>query len=118
METFKPEQYERRREMCEGWEICITSYKLRDRFYCKIDNVDPGANVARAQGATREEAERDALRRAQNRLALTRRIRTTREVLHNMQSSVQRLTDELAELERASQSVGQSDPDLPPVLVD
>lgn len=115
MESFKPEGHERRRATHDSWEIGITSYKLKDRYYCKIDNVDPGATIARGQGATREEAEGEALRKAQSRLALTRRIQTTREVLSTMQATVERLSNELAELERVSLMAGQSDPELPVV---
>lgn len=112
MESFKPEHYERRHSTCEGWDIGVTSYKLRDVYYCKIDNVDPGATVARASAPTREAAEAEALRKAQSRLALTRRIRTTREVLTTMQASVQLLTTQLEELEKASQNLERSDTEL------
>lgn len=113
MENFKPEGLQRRQATCEGWDIGITSYKLKDRYYCKIDNSDPGATIARGQGATQQEAEHEALRKAQSRLALTRRIQTTREVLSTMQATVDRLSSELAELERVSLIANQSDPELP-----
>ncbi len=115
MESFKPEGHQRRKATCEGWEIGITSYKLKDRYYCKIDNIDPGATIARGQGASAEEAEQEALRKAHTRLALTRRIQSTREVLTTMQATVERLSTELAELERVNQLAGQSDPELPSV---
>lgn len=41
--------------------IGITTYKVGNRFSCRIDNVDPGAIIARASGATREEAIESAL---------------------------------------------------------
>jgi hypothetical protein len=47
------------------------SYKLEDRFICEIDNANPGARVARAEGATREEAEAAAMAAAERRLAGT-----------------------------------------------
>ncbi len=115
MESFKPEGYERRNATCEGWEIGVASYKLKELYFCKIDNVDPGATIARGQGATREEAEAQALRKAQTRLALTRRIQTTREVLTTMQATVDRLSTELAELERVNRIAGQSDPEIPSI---
>ncbi|MBL9008326.1 MAG: hypothetical protein JNJ46_28960 [Myxococcales bacterium] len=115
MESFKPEGHERRQATCEGWTINVTSYRLRDRYYCKIDNNDPGATISRGQGETREAAEEEALRKATSRLALTRRIQSTREVLSTMQQSVERLSSELAELERISQQAGQSDPELPSI---
>jgi hypothetical protein len=115
MENFKPEEYARVRTTLEGWDVCITSYRLRDVFYCKIDNVDPGATIARAQGGTRDEAEGEAMRKASARLALTRRIRVTREALTAVQASVQILSAELEELERASQAAANSDPEATPV---
>lgn len=115
MESFKPEGFERRQAMHDGWAIGITNYKLKDRYYCKIDNVDPGATIARGQGATQQDAEQEALRKAHSRLALTRRIQTTREVLTTMQATVERLSNELAELERVSQMASQSDPELPQI---
>jgi hypothetical protein len=48
------------------------SYRLDERFVCEIDNVSPGARVARAEGATREEAERAAIAAAERRLGRTR----------------------------------------------
>lgn len=115
MENFKPEHYERVRTTLEGWDVCITSYKLRDVFYCKIDNVDPGATVSRAQGATRDEAEGEAMRKAGARLSLTRRIRVTREALSAVQASVQMLSAELEALEKANQAAENSDPETAPV---
>ncbi len=73
MLTFKPSEYRHRLEELEGWAIAITSYRLQDRFYCKIDNVSPGAVIARAQGSTEEEAEAKAYEAARRRLGATRR---------------------------------------------
>ena len=70
---MKPQDYEERKIEIEGWPLNITSYKLSDLFYCKIDNVSPGAWLARATGATRKEAEQKALERANQLLARTRR---------------------------------------------
>lgn len=75
MTRFTAEDYERRREEMEGWEVGITSYCLNGRCYCKVDNVSPGALIARAIGATKAEAESSALAHARARLAGTRRIR-------------------------------------------
>ena len=56
-----------------GWQCRLTSYKLGDVYHCQADNVSPGARLARATGATKEEAERQALERATELLARTRR---------------------------------------------
>jgi hypothetical protein len=69
---MQAEDYQRRREELAGWPVGIVSYKLGDRYVCEIDNVSPGARVARAEGASREEAERLAREAAERRLGRTR----------------------------------------------
>jgi hypothetical protein len=56
-----------------GWQCRLTSYKLGDVYHCQADNVSPGARLARATGATKDEAERKALERATELLSRTRR---------------------------------------------
>jgi hypothetical protein len=73
MET-KSEDYQERRQELDGWPINIVSYRVGDRFYCTIDNVDPGARFARAEGATRADAEAAALEKAARYLKQTRRF--------------------------------------------
>ncbi len=51
-----------------GVKVRITSYKIEDRFCCHVANVDPGATIARAEAATREEAEKLALAEATKKL--------------------------------------------------
>ncbi len=55
-----------------GWDVRIASYRLGDRFVCEVDNVDPAARLARADGATRIEAEVRALEKAAELLRRTR----------------------------------------------
>ncbi len=71
---MKAEQYRERTLEVAGWPVRLTSYKLGDMFHCTADNVSPGANVARATGATQEEAEQKALAKAEERLAKTRKL--------------------------------------------
>jgi hypothetical protein len=71
--TMKSEDFRERREKIGGWVINIVSYRMGERYYCTIDNVDPGARFARAEGATREEAEGAALEKAARYLQQTRR---------------------------------------------
>ncbi len=71
--TMKPQDYQERRLVVEGWPLNITSYKLSDLYYCKIDNVSPGAWLARASAPTRQEAEEKALDKAKHLLSRTRR---------------------------------------------
>ena len=74
---MKAEGYLKRRQPLGDWEIEIESYQLGDVFYCTINNVDPGARFARAEGSTREDAEAKALAKAERYLAQTRRFTTT-----------------------------------------
>jgi len=69
--TRRVEHYQSRRQELAGWPVGIVSYRLGDRFVCEIDNVSPGGRIARAEGATREEAEAAALTDAEMRLART-----------------------------------------------
>ena len=71
---MKPEEYSRRQEEIGGWQGTIETYKLGDVYHCTIANVDPGARFARADGATREEAERAAIEKATRYLAQTRKF--------------------------------------------
>jgi hypothetical protein len=69
----KAEEYQERKLEVAGWPVNITSYRLGAEWHAKADNVSPGANLARTTGATREEAERKALQRAEELLSRTRR---------------------------------------------
>ena len=71
---MKPQDYVERQIELAGWPVNLTSYLLGDLFYCKIDNVSPGAWLARTSAATREEAERLALEKATKLLGRTRRL--------------------------------------------
>jgi hypothetical protein len=70
----RSEDFQERRDQLNGWNINIVSYRIGDRYYCTIDNVDPGARFARAGGATRDEAEAAALDKATRYLQQTRRF--------------------------------------------
>jgi hypothetical protein len=70
---MKPEQYSETLMEVKGWPLRLISYRLGETFYCKADNVSPGALIARASGGSREEAEAKALETASARLGGTRR---------------------------------------------
>jgi hypothetical protein len=70
---MKPELYSERLLEAHGWPLRLISYRLGETFHCKADNVSPGALIARATGATREEAESQALETASQRLGRTQR---------------------------------------------
>jgi hypothetical protein len=71
---MKPTEFSEKMMELSGWPVRITSYRLGDRYYCKADNVEPGACITRSQGATSYEAEQEAIRRAQDCLSKTRRF--------------------------------------------
>lgn len=67
------EEHSTRKDSLAGWNVGITTYRIGDTYHCHVDNVSPGATVARAQAATREEAEKVAIERATARLAETKK---------------------------------------------
>ena len=73
---MKPEDQSRRQQELAGWLVTIETYKLGDVYHCSIANVDPGARFARADGATKDEAESRAIEKATKYLAQTRRFPT------------------------------------------
>ena len=74
---MRAEEYSRREIEISGWPISIETYKLGDVYHCAISNVDPGARFARADGSTKDEAERIALEKATRYLQQTRRFPTS-----------------------------------------
>jgi hypothetical protein len=70
---MKPQAYRERKIELNGWQIRLTSYKLGEEFHCTADNVSPGAWLARTRGASRREAEQQALDKARKLLARTYR---------------------------------------------
>ena len=74
---MKVEDYTERKEELVGWPVHIVTYRIGQKYCCTIDNVDPGARFARAESATREEAERVALEKAERYLRQTRKFPTT-----------------------------------------
>jgi hypothetical protein len=71
---MKPEEYSRRQTEIGGWAVTIETYKLGDVYHCAVANVDPGARFARADGATKDDAEAKAIEKATRYLAQTRRF--------------------------------------------
>jgi hypothetical protein len=74
---MKAEEYSTRQQMLAGWPVSIETYRLGDVYHCTIASVDPGARFARADGASREEAEQRAIEKATRYLAQTRRFTTS-----------------------------------------
>lgn len=74
MSQFDAQGYQERIIELEGWPARVSSYQLATRWSCRVDNVSPGATVARGEGATREEAETRTLEVAARRFRATRRL--------------------------------------------
>jgi hypothetical protein len=74
---MKAEEYTERYEEIDGWRVHVVTYRIGETYYCTIDNVDPGARFARAEGPSREEVERIGLEKARKYLAQTRKFPTT-----------------------------------------
>jgi hypothetical protein len=70
---LKPEDYSEQELEIEGWPVKVTSYKLDGEYKCSVDNVSPGAWIARTSAATKQQAEEKALAKAKERLGRTRR---------------------------------------------
>jgi hypothetical protein len=71
---MKPEDYSETMIELAGWSVRLTSYKLGARYFSTADNVSPGANFAKAEGATKEEAESRVMEIAQRRLGRTKTL--------------------------------------------
>jgi hypothetical protein len=72
MTILKPEEQQERKESFPPFEMHVLSYRLENTYSCTVDNVEPVAVIARAQGATREEAEAKAIAKAKERIQQTR----------------------------------------------
>ena len=73
MATEQPTDYSERTLEVATWPVKVTSYKLGPVYHATVDNVSPGAWIARAQGATKLDAETKALERATHLLQRTKR---------------------------------------------
>jgi hypothetical protein len=69
---MRAEGYQRRRQELAGWPVVIVSYRLGARFVCEIESAGAGTRLARAEGVSREEVEREAMASGSERLARTR----------------------------------------------
>ena len=64
----KVENYRLEKKSVNGIELFVTSYKIGSKFYCHIENLDPGATIARAYGESQEAAKRAAIAKAVERI--------------------------------------------------
>ena len=93
MSVIRAEEYEEEMIELAGWPARISTYRIGERWSAKVDNVSPGAIVARGEGLSRASAKDDALARARKRFELTRRV----EVL---EERIDALSAQLADLHR------------------
>jgi hypothetical protein len=70
--TYTNEFQERQIELA-GWPVRLTSYRVGDKYVCQADNVSPAACLARFSAPTLQEAESQAISKAQHLLRKTRR---------------------------------------------
>ena len=70
---MKVQEFAERNLEVNGWPVHLASYKIGDQYVCVADNVSPGARLARTSGATRDDAESQAVERARELLARTHR---------------------------------------------
>jgi hypothetical protein len=68
-----PEDYSERKTHLAGWPVTIVSYRLGALYHTTIDNADPGAWVVKAEGPTKQDAERRALKEAEALLEKVKR---------------------------------------------
>ncbi len=65
---MRPEGFQVEPQEISGWKVNVTSYYIGGQYYCHVDNVDPGAVIARTEAPTREEATLLAILKAKERL--------------------------------------------------
>ena len=70
---MKAEDYSVRELTIEGWPVRLISYRLGEQWHAKIENVSPGATLARGSAISAEDAQKQVLETATRRLARTRR---------------------------------------------
>ena len=81
MSEFNPEEHLREEMEVAGFPIRVTSYKLGRTFHCMVDNVSPGAIIARTSGEDRDRVVRDAIDLATARLeSSARRLEAVRKL--------------------------------------
>ncbi len=74
---MKPEDHSREQRELAGWQVTVETYRLEGIYHCTIANVDPGARIARGDGATKKEAEGKAVEKATRYLEQTRKFTTS-----------------------------------------
>jgi hypothetical protein len=66
-------EFQERQIELAGWPVRLTSYRVGDKYVCQADNVSPAACLARFSAPTLEDAESQAISKAEHMLGKTRR---------------------------------------------
>ena len=62
------ENFQQENSEINGVAVRIVTYQIGDRFFCHVENKDPGATIARGEGLTRDAARQQALAKVNVRL--------------------------------------------------
>ncbi len=65
---MKAEEFKTEKQILNGIDLELSTYKIGDEYYCHVSNLNPGATIARAEGKTRDEAVNIALDKVKQRL--------------------------------------------------
>ena len=64
----RTEEYNSESRQINGVAVSITTYCVGEAWHCTIANIEPGANIARGDGKTREEAVNATIAKAEARI--------------------------------------------------
>jgi hypothetical protein len=94
MADKREQEVEQRQDDLDDHRVGVVSFRSGDRFFCRVDNIDPGTVIARGEGRTRGEAEKAALALARQRFARSKHLQDTLTELHTRVASLdKRLSD-------------------------
>lgn len=65
---MKAESYHQEKQEINGIPVEVVTYQIGSTWYCHVNNVDPGATIARASGSSRIQARDEAIKKVQKRL--------------------------------------------------
>ena len=71
---MQAQEFTRRTLELVGWLLMVETYRLGGTYHATVSGAEAGARFSRAQGSSREEAERLALEKAEKWLGQTRRF--------------------------------------------
>ena len=71
---LRAQQYQARDEVIAGWAVRVVTYRIGERWFASVASVDPGAQIARAEAHSVEEALFVVRQKAAERLGRTRRL--------------------------------------------